>query len=282
LHADYPKLEIGLHLSITSGYPVSPVSSVPSLTDQDGRFFSIDRCLIELSRVNMEQLRRELKAQVDIVRRSGIEISCLSSQHNILALYTPFYEIVLEIAREYGIALRSPRAASICLDCYCKAKTLERGRYLVRALVRQNIFKAAAFRKYGTAGEMEANWQKTRARGLPVPDYLIDSFWGTPTPENLLSILTNLPEGTSELVFHLGMNEQNHPVPEGIDANYMLMRELELCCISSPRFSRWREILNIETVGFSDLGNAQTALQSCPDAAPPLLPGRGQHRRGDV
>lgn len=104
---------------------------------------------------------------------------------------------------------------------------------------------------------MEANHQKALDRGIALPDYLIDGFWGDPTPENLLSLLRQLPEGTSELVFHLGVHESAPPgaepavsAPHGIDGNYLLMRELELFCITSPQFSRWLQLLSIGRTGF--------------------------------
>ena len=85
------------------------------------------------------------------------------------------------------------------------------------------------------------------------PDYLIDAFWGDPSPQNLFYILTNLPEGISEIVFHLGMNEKEEEPQYGIDMDYYLMREFELMVVTSSQFERWLKNLNIEIIGYNDL-----------------------------
>ncbi len=253
LHEQYENIEIGLHLSITSGYPLSSPEDVPSLIQKSGGFYPIDRLIARIDKISLTELECELRLQISKFRTLGIPVSCLSSQHNILGLYSPFLEVVMALAIEYDLPVRSPIPVSVAFKEYYGAKTKDRGAELARNLIKNNIFSAAGFRKYGTYNEMLKNSKKMDSLGIKHPDYLVDSFWGNPSPENLFHLLSNLPEGVSEIVFHPGIYEEKYPVPQGIDENYFLMRELELFCICSTEFDRWLEALNIVKVRFSDL-----------------------------
>lgn len=247
----YPEIPIGLHVSITSGYPVSDIGDVPSLVDQRGRFYSINQLIPILDKVDINELIREINAQIDVLESLDIKIDHLSNQHNIISLYTPFFAAFSDIARSRGFPLRSTVPLSLADPNYSGAMTKVRGYELGRELAAENLFKAAGFRKYATLEEMTRN-QKSM-RDIPHPDYLVDGFWGTPTPENLLFLLGNLPEGTGEIVFHLGRYNEEETAPWGIESEYLLMREFELACISSDFPARWMDTLGIESIGFSDL-----------------------------
>ena len=90
-------------------------------------------------------------------------------------------------------------------------------------------------------------------RAVKHPHYLVESFWGDPSPQNLFHILSNLPRGISEVVFHLGINDGDYLIPNGIDGNYYLMRAFELFTISSVEIEEWLKLLNIQKIGYKDL-----------------------------
>lgn len=249
-HSD---VNIGLHLSITSGLPVSRSDEVASLVDEDGYFYTIDKVILRLSKIDPAELEAELRKQIEVFLDTGVRLDHLSSQHNILHLYSPFTEIVMNLAGEYGVPMRSTKAASVSLSEFSYSKTRSRGIELAGALISQSPLGALLFQKYSTSDEMERNQAAMDQHSVNHPDYLIDSFWGTPTAGNLYYIFTHLPGGVSEIVFHLGINEGEYEVPSGIDADYYLMREFELMSINNIEIERWMKLLNIEKTDFSSL-----------------------------
>jgi predicted glycoside hydrolase/deacetylase ChbG (UPF0249 family) len=251
LKSRYPNVPVGLHVSITSGYPVSDPSLIPSLVDDEGRFYTIDELIPIAGDVNLDDLRIEIIAQLSRFESTGINIDHLSSQHNFLHLYTPFFEVLSDIAREKNLPLRSTVPLSQSNIEYAAAMTTVRGKELAGRLAVKSPFRSMKFRKYGTLSEMQKN--QASMSDIDHPDYLIDGVWGTPTPENVLNLISHLPEGTGELVFHLGVYDPADPVPYGIEEEYLLMREFELCSIGGGFPLKWTEYLGIELITFSDL-----------------------------
>ena len=253
LSEDFPDINIGLHLSISSGSPVSNPQNIPSLVDENGNFYSIDKLILRLDKINLLELKTELKNQITIMQNIGIRIDHLSSQHNILHLYSPFTEVVVDLASNYKLPMRSTMPASVTLDEFSYSKTKIRGQELAANLVKQNPFRAIRFIKYTKKKEMEENQKMMDMYKVTHPAYLIDSYWGNPTSENLFYIFTHLPEGVSEICFHLGVNEEAAESPIGINKNYLLMREFELMSLNNNQIKRWMKILNIEKIGFSEI-----------------------------
>jgi predicted glycoside hydrolase/deacetylase ChbG (UPF0249 family) len=253
LHESFPRISVGAHLSITSGYPVSEASDVPSLVSSGGSFYSIEQLMARVDRVDLGELRLELQAQVSEFERLGISIDHLSSQHNVLALYLPFFEILVEIAEEHALAVRSPLPLSAVDRRFRDAPTRQRGADIARYVAaRRPAILFLLARDIGIKGMREKVYLLDE-KELPHPDILVDVVWGQPSMETVLTVLEHLPAGTAEIVFHLGVHESDEDVPAGIDGNYYRMRELELACIRSPEFRRWLEILDIDIIGFGEL-----------------------------
>lgn len=251
LHHEYPVTPIGLHVSVTSGYPVSEPSRIPSILDEEGRFYTIDTLIPRVKEVNLDELRLEISAQIEFFKDIGIPLDHLSSQHNFLHLYTPFFQVLSEIAREEDVPLRSTIPLSQSSDPYKNSMTTVRGKELAGQLAGTSPFRSMSFRKYGTIEEMERN--QDSMNDLRHPDYLIDGMWGTPTPENLLHLLSHLPEGTGELILHLGFFDPSEPVPYGIEEGYLVMRDFERACIDGDFALRWLKYLGIEQTTYSEL-----------------------------
>lgn len=80
----------------------------------------------------------------------------------------------------------------------------------------------------------------------------IDSFFGMPSAKaisigNLIKILNNLPEGTSELMCHPGV------VTKDLKSSYSHQRELELKTLTSKKIKQVVEKLGIELINWKDL-----------------------------
>lgn len=106
----HPDVSVGVHLALNSEWrefrwgPVLPVAEVPSLVDADGHFYG-NRADFMRNRPKVEEVARELRAQVDLALRKGFNISYVD-YHMGTALSTwEFQQEVEKIATEYGIGI---------------------------------------------------------------------------------------------------------------------------------------------------------------------------------
>lgn len=253
LAARFPHVSIGLHVSITAGKPVSPPEEVPTLVDSQGRFFNIQEFLQGVTQINRTEVLRETQRQMELFRRWGIPLEHLSSHHNVMQVYSPLFRLLLHLASKDKIPIRSTRPLSRFRQEFSNSQTIQEGRKTALRLFGWYNFSAVKFIKYGSNREMQKNQDLMVSRGIPHCDYLADSFWGNPTPENLRHILHYLPGGTSELIFHLGSDTGLDEAPKGIDQDYFYYRDLELFCISSAELPHWLEREGIEQKSYRDL-----------------------------
>jgi chitin disaccharide deacetylase len=107
-----PGLDIGVHLTLVEERPLTPVAQIPSLVDPSGRFhrtaFGFTGRYFS-GRIKIDEVYRELDAQLRRVRDSGIAISHLDS-HQHVHMLPGLFDVTTRLARENGIpAIRIPR-----------------------------------------------------------------------------------------------------------------------------------------------------------------------------
>jgi predicted glycoside hydrolase/deacetylase ChbG (UPF0249 family) len=255
LREKHPEIGIGLHLSLTSGGPVSPPASVPTLVrpDAGGRFYNVASFIARLPEVKLAEVEREFRAQIEALQKLGISVDHLASQHNIAQVYGPFFDIVLDLAAEYDIPVRSPVPASLADPQFAPSMTQRRAMSLAASAVTADPFSVLRFGDFTTLEEMQRNRLRLDERDIRHPDLLIDAFWGQPTAAKLYEILSGLPEGSAELVVHLGTYNRDVDLPPGISEDYMQMRDFELVSLTSPRVRQWIDLLGIRLIGYQDL-----------------------------
>lgn len=104
-----PQYDYGIHLTLTcewNQYKFSPVLSqneVPSLVDQQGYFFK-DRQSV-LNKANLEELRKELCAQIDRALAFGLQPSHLDSHMYTLGVSIEFLDLFREIGEIYKLPI---------------------------------------------------------------------------------------------------------------------------------------------------------------------------------
>jgi predicted glycoside hydrolase/deacetylase ChbG (UPF0249 family) len=109
-----PDLEIGLHLDLVGGQPVSDPASIPSLCDRAGRFHPLAAFTYRLftGRVHSTDIAAELRAQVARARAWGVPAVAWDS-HRHVHLMPPVALVVGRIARDLGVRwvrrARAPR-----------------------------------------------------------------------------------------------------------------------------------------------------------------------------
>ena len=107
----HPELGVGLHLVVVCGKSVLTPAEIPDLVDGNGEF---DTNLVRagfryffLPKVR-RQLAREIRAQFEAFRTSGLELDHVNA-HNHLHLHPTVLGLILYIGRDYGLcAVRVP------------------------------------------------------------------------------------------------------------------------------------------------------------------------------
>ncbi len=97
--------EMGVHLTLTCGKPLLSKEEVPSLVDENGRFYRRVAKLLPL--VNLEEVEKELRAQIDEFLKTGLKLTHLDSHHHV-HMYDGIKEIVSKLAKEYCVSVRHP------------------------------------------------------------------------------------------------------------------------------------------------------------------------------
>jgi chitin disaccharide deacetylase len=107
-----PELSFGIHLTSVSEQPLyrwGPVvcaDKVSSLVDEQGYFYSEERIDEFLSKVNLSELEREYRTQIEWVFARGLRPTHLDSHCGIHTRREEIFDMTVALAHEYGLALR--------------------------------------------------------------------------------------------------------------------------------------------------------------------------------
>ena len=257
VHQENPELPIGIHLNITTGRPVLPPEDIPGLVDRDGYFFHSHKIIRHLNNISIEELRAEVNAQIGLFLSTGVPLDHINSENHMLALYTPFHKVVREQAIEYGIPIRNPVPESVHGNI--KVKKGGGSSKALAAMIGYAIrhpFRSFRMMKLVSPNAFKEEERLVKQEGIPVTDWLIDSFYGNADTETLISILEQIPPGISELMSHPGYTciEES---PPGMDSSYINERELELAVLISTEVRVKLHELNIQLIDFSYLKNVR-------------------------
>jgi predicted glycoside hydrolase/deacetylase ChbG (UPF0249 family) len=101
-----PRLDVGLHLVLTYGRPLTDPARVPSLVDDDGRFHRVSE-LMRSARPTSDEALTEYRAQYLLARRLlGRAPTHLDTHHWVHDL-PALEDAVFALARETGAAVRT-------------------------------------------------------------------------------------------------------------------------------------------------------------------------------
>jgi chitin disaccharide deacetylase len=105
--ATHPKADLGLHLTLTSEWnfykwgPVADKQNVPGLVNKNGYFFSSVDSVIKSS--NAIEVEKELRAQIEKAKLSGIDFTHLDSHMGTLYSSKDYLQLLLKLGREYKV-----------------------------------------------------------------------------------------------------------------------------------------------------------------------------------
>jgi predicted glycoside hydrolase/deacetylase ChbG (UPF0249 family) len=103
--------DVGVSLTLNAEHDLyrwGPITHAPSLLDGDGGFPRTPADLWE--HADVDEVRRELRAQLERAVLWGFDVSHLSSHLDSAVLRPEFFDVVLELALDYALALRLPNA----------------------------------------------------------------------------------------------------------------------------------------------------------------------------
>lgn len=106
-----PSLDVGIHLTLIEEKPLLPTNSISSLVDDKGRFHRNVKEFTKryyLGKINFDEVRIELEAQIVKVLANNIRISHIDS-HQHVHLLPQILSVALELAEQYRIgSIRIP------------------------------------------------------------------------------------------------------------------------------------------------------------------------------
>lgn len=184
-----PALRVGLHLVLVDGHSVLPARRLPSLVDASGRFSNamvLNSFRFVTSRKVRLQLAAEIRAQFEAFARTGLTLDHLNA-HKHFHLHPLILEMISRIGTEFGLAaVRVPR------EPFWYARGAGGGVGAAFLLPWLSLMRA-----------------RLRARGITVNDQVFGlAATGRLDVPQLLQILTQLPQGVTEIYLHPSLHNQ--------------------------------------------------------------------------
>jgi hopanoid biosynthesis associated protein HpnK len=243
LAAQAPRLGVGVHLNLTEGSPVAPVSGLRSLVNSQGRFARKPGALwraLAAGRVSAGEVETEWRAQIEKVQAAGIAPTHLDSHKHVHAWPT-LGRMSIRLAREHGVG--------------CVRQVAESWPALGLLLARFPGARASVLRQYLNGrilALLSLGWSSQLGRAGAASS---EHFFGvTPTgfldSEVVREILRRLPEGTSELMCHPGYVDQ---ALKQTPTRLIEQREMEYQALTQPGIKRWAEEMGIQLINYGDL-----------------------------
>jgi predicted glycoside hydrolase/deacetylase ChbG (UPF0249 family) len=188
-------LGVGAHLALVDGTPTLPARSVPTLVTGDGRFRQSWRPFIVAClqhRVSLDEVERELTAQIERIRAAGISLTHLDAHKHVHA-YPPVFAIVARLAARFGIpVVRVPYERS--------SLSLALGRESVQpATTRRQAWLNAALWPWA-----QRNYRVAATLGLRAPHFIGRIDTGILSLPALRRMLHGAAAGVTELMVHPG------------------------------------------------------------------------------
>jgi len=106
----HPDVSVGIHLTLNSEWknyqwgPVAGRSAVPTLVDSNGYFFSTSEALHN-NHPDIREVERELRAQIDRARRSGLKIDYFDFHMGTVSRYPEWSALAERLAAEYHVGM---------------------------------------------------------------------------------------------------------------------------------------------------------------------------------
>jgi hopanoid biosynthesis associated protein HpnK len=219
-----PKLGVGLHLTLLMGHSALPHEKIPNLVNARGEFSNNPVSVgmrYFFQRKLRAQLRAEIHAQFEKFRATGLTLDHVNG-HLHMHLHPVVFGILMREAEQLGIThLRLTR------DCLARSNRMTRGRWLYR-IAHATIYDVLSRRSR----------EPLRQRGIKHAGITFGLLQDSHVDEDyVLKVLSDLPDGDSELYSHPSLDRFKH----------------EFDALISPRVREKIRELGIQLIRYQDL-----------------------------
>lgn len=224
-----PKLQIGLHLTLVHGTAVLPQCEIPDLVDKYGNFSNnpvLTGMRYFFDKGLYKQLKREIKAQIERVIDSGIQLSHIDGHLNI-HLHPTVFGILTELMPRYGI-----KTFRLAQERLIHNLQFDRKRILGK-YIEKLIFGLLTSHARPELNRLSISYA-VEVKGV------LNS--GRMTEGYLLNIMDGIQDGLTEVYFHPGIlpdEEITRKMPD-------YLHQEELSAIISPKVRQKLKILQIQ------------------------------------
>jgi chitin disaccharide deacetylase len=235
-----PSLGVGIHLVLVGGRAVAPIEQIASLVDEKGelpRGLGTFVARVSAGLIQEEHIERELRAQIEKVRASGIEPTHFDS-HKHTHAHPRVMESVARVARECGIVrLRKPFEA--LRDSWSAARIEGVGAATQLMAAAATQISAPRFHSV------------SREYGLKSPDrFLGVAMTGQISSAVLRRMIDTLEDGTTEIMLHPGICD-GELAKTG--SRLQMHRQTELEALLDPELKRILNERGIRLISYREL-----------------------------
>ena len=231
-----PSLRVGLHLVLVEGQPVLPPAVIPNLVDEQGVFSS------HLFRAGInfffrpgvrQQLEREIRAQFEAFRRSGLVLDHVNA-HNHMHLHPTVLTLILNIGEEFGL-----RPIRLPYEPLISSLRASGSRSLSRIILWAVLSPWMALLR-----------RRIRFAGLISNDFVFGFHdTGHMRTDLFARFIHSLPQGVTEIYCH----PASRRCPEIDDTMPDYEHVEELKALISPEVKTALKVCGVQTFAFSDL-----------------------------
>jgi hypothetical protein len=229
--ADAPRLGLGVHLNFTLGRPLLPTEWCASLVDEHGYFLTQEAIAANPDRINPDELRSELKSQVTSFKNALEGLPDHLDAHHSVHLFPALFQVYLDVAEAFKLPVRIPFPRTETGLDHLPPITGDLPPDVARSM-------------------LKADQQILAQRPIKAPDHFIATFYDKTVSVRILTeILASLPEGTSELMTHPGLIDEQLRK----ESDYAARREDELAVLTNSQIIAALDQLDIKLVTFAAL-----------------------------
>jgi predicted glycoside hydrolase/deacetylase ChbG (UPF0249 family) len=229
--SEAPRLGLGVHLNFTVGRPLLPPEWCASLVDEHGHFLTQEAIMANPDRIKPDDLRAELKSQITTFKNAMEQLPDHLDAHHVVHLYPPLFQVYLEVAEAFKLPVRIP---------FPRGESELTQPPPIMGDVPAETVKAM----------LQADRQLLAQHAVKAPDHFIATFYDkTINVPFLMGVLTSLPQGTSELMTHPGLVDDQLRA----ESSYYAQREDELAVLTNPQVLASLDQLGIKLITFAEL-----------------------------
>lgn len=224
---NHPEYDYGIHLDLNSEWdvyrwgPVAGRDKVPSLVDPEGYLWdNVDQVR---QNAKADEVRIELKAQIDKALAFGVPLSHLDTHMGAVLCRPDIVEVYIELGIEYNLPLL----------------------YFSRMHPEIKVGYPAYAERF------EMGLKKLTDKRLPVLDYLVQIYGGDDLvmrEQEYRKAIANLQPGVSQLIIHCGMhNEELKAI-----TNSSLRRDQDYRLFTDPAMKKWLDEQGVELLTWKE------------------------------